>query len=76
MANNKPAYEARIGKIRAAVWENKGEKGVWYNVTVTRSYLDGNEWKDTPSFRPDDLLAVGKLADLAHTWCLEQRNAE
>lgn len=76
MANNKPAYEARIGKIRAAVWENCGEKGAWYNVTVTRSYLDGKAWKDTTSFRPGDLPAVRKLADLAHTWCLDNRNAE
>jgi len=76
MANNKPVYEARIGNVRAAVWENQGENGVWHNVTVTRSYLDGNEWKDAASYRPTDLLAVGKLADLAHTWCLEQRNAE
>jgi len=76
MEKNKPAYEARIGKIRAAVWKNQGKKGVWYNVTITRSYLDGKEWKDTSNFRPDDLFALAKLADRAHTWCLEQRNAE
>lgn len=73
MANDKPIHNVKIGSIRAAVWANEGKKGVWYNVTVTRSYHDGEAMQDTTSFGTGDLLAVSKAADLAHTWCLENR---
>jgi len=76
MAENKPVHTVRIGTTRASVWKNEGKKGTWFNVSVTRSYLDGNDWKETSQFRPDDLLVLAKVADLAHTWCVENRDAE
>ncbi|MCI0642564.1 MAG: hypothetical protein L0Y70_26090 [Gemmataceae bacterium] len=68
----KPAHEVRIGRIRATIWANENDNGVWYNVTLTRSYRDNEEWKSSASFGRDDLLVVAKAADLAHTWITSQ----
>lgn len=73
MAQERPAQEFRLGRIRAAVWLNQNGQGdAWYSVTVTRSYKDGDEWKDTTSYRRDDLPLVAKAADLAFAWIWNQ----
>jgi hypothetical protein len=70
--SRKPAHKLRDGAIEVAVWRNDGEKGAFYSVTASRSYKQGEEWKQTESFGQDDLLALAKLLDLAHTWILAQ----
>jgi len=32
----RPVHEIRLGRIRAALWENTTEKGTRHNVTVSR----------------------------------------
>lgn len=71
-AKKKPVHEVRLGRIRAAIWENETEQGTVHNVTLSRLYKDGDEWKDSTSFGRDDLLLLAKVADLAHTWVYEQ----
>ena len=66
-----PIQEVRIGSIKAAVWENKTDTGTRYNVTVSRIYKDGDQWKSTESFGRDDLLVLAKVVDQAHTWIFE-----
>jgi len=73
--NNKPAYEVRLGRVKAAVWANQGDNGVWYSVVISRLYKDGNEWKRAESFGRDDLPLVMKVADLVHTWIYEQQGS-
>ena len=68
----RPVYEVRLGRIKAAIWENETENGVRHNVTISRLYRDGEDWKDTTSFGRDDLLLVAKVADIAHTWIFRQ----
>lgn len=67
MEKKKPTSEVRIGKITGAIWENQSEKGTFYNVTFSRLYRDGKDWKKSDSFGRDDLLLLAKVADLAHT---------
>ncbi|HRA90453.1 MAG TPA: hypothetical protein PK992_20345 [Planctomycetaceae bacterium] len=69
---NKPAHEIRLGRIKAAIWENETQNGTRHNVKVTRLYKDGNTWKDSDSFGRDDLLVVAKVLDLAHSWIFQQ----
>lgn len=69
---NKPAHEIRLGRIKAVIWGNEGENGTRYNVTFTRLYKDDEGWKDSDSFGRDDLLLQAKVADLAHTWIVQQ----
>lgn len=74
----KPVHEIRVGRIRAAIWENDTQNGMRHNVTLTRLYRDDNEkWKDSTSFGRDDLPLVAKVADMAHTWifCHKQDDA-
>jgi hypothetical protein len=76
MALNKPAHEIRLGRIRAAIWENENaQEGIWYNVTVTRLYNDGGHWRDSPSFGRDDLPVVAKLMDMAYAWIWNRQTA-
>ncbi len=74
--NNKPVHEARLGRVKAAVWANTGESGVWYSVVFSRLYKEGDAWKRSDSFSRDDLPLVAKVADQVHTWIYEQQGAE
>ncbi len=67
----RPVHEIRLGRIKAAIWENETREGIRHNISLTRIYKDGNNWKDSTSFGRDDLPLLAKVADLAHTWVFE-----
>ena len=71
--NSKPAAELRIGTVKATVWENEIGRITQHNVTFSRIYPDGGQWKTTQSFRFVNLLSVAKLADQAHTLIAERK---
>ena len=71
----RPVREVRLGRIRAAIWENETQNGTRHNVTLSRLYKDGDDWKDSTSFGRDDLPLVAKVADLAHSWIFTQASA-
>jgi len=67
-----PVSKVRIGLISASIWENPTEKGTFYNVTFERRYRDGaGKWQSTHSYGLDDLLALAKVADQAHSKIVE-----
>ena len=41
---------------------------MWFNVKVTRLYKDGEQWRDTSTFRRDDLPVAAKVVDMAYAW--------
>ncbi|MDO8943172.1 MAG: hypothetical protein Q7U75_08295 [Desulfobacterales bacterium] len=67
-AKQQPAHEIRLGAVKATIWENQTTVGTRHNVTVSRIYKDGDEWKQTESFGRDDLQLLAKVVDQAHTW--------
>ena len=71
---NRPVHEIRLGRIKAAIWENDTQNGTRHNVTVSRLYKDGDAWKDSTSFGRDDLPLVAKVADQAHSWIFSHGN--
>ena len=71
-AKQKPVHEVRLGRIKAAIWANDTDNGTRHNVTITRLYKDGDEWKTSTSFGREELPLVAKVADLAHTWIFQQ----
>ena len=71
MANRKPVHEVRLGKIKAAIWSNETERGLRFNVTVSRIYKDGEEWKTSDSFGRDDLPLLIKVLDRAHDYMFD-----
>lgn len=73
---SKPAHKIRIGVLQVTIWKNQSDKGTWYTVIPSRSYKQDDAWKETDSFGFDDLLAVAKLLDQAHTWIMRQQQAD
>jgi hypothetical protein len=73
MDKKKPVHEIRLGKVRAAIWQNETEGGsIRHSVTFSRLYKEGENWRDSASFGRQELLLLVKVADLAHTY-LHQR---
>ena len=68
----RPVHELRMGRIRAAIWANETQNGTRHNVTVSRIYKDGDDWKDSTSFGRDDLPLLVKVADQCHDWIFQQ----
>jgi hypothetical protein len=69
---NRPVHSIRLRNVRASVWANQTEQGVFYSVKITRFYKDAEgNWKNSDGFGRDDLLLVAKAADMAHTWICE-----
>ena len=71
-AKQKPVHELRLGRIKAAIWANETDNGTRHNVTITRLYKDGDDWKTSTSFGREELPLVAKIADMAHTWIYQQ----
>jgi len=69
---SRPVHEVRMGRVKAAIWENETPNGTRHNVTVTRLYKDEDQWKDSSSFGRDDLPLVAKVVDQAHSWIFAQ----
>ncbi len=68
----KPVHEIRLGRIKAAIWRNETQNGSMFNVTISRLWKDGAQWRDSTSFGRDDLPLVAKVADVVHTWIFTQ----
>lgn len=72
-----PVKTLRLGRLKAAVWENSSDQRTYFNVTFTRSYLDEEKkWHDSDSFGRDDLLLLAKLADQTHTFICDRMSAQ
>jgi hypothetical protein len=69
MGKTKPTHEIKLGVIRATIWENATEdRDSWFNVTLSRRYRSGEEWKETSSLRRDDLPVAMMALDMAYRW--------
>lgn len=66
----------RHRNLKAAIWKNETDKGVIYNVTLTRSYRVEDQWHDSQSFSYSDLMNVVKLLFDTHTFITEVRLKE
>jgi hypothetical protein len=65
--DHRPAESLRYGALEASIWRNQGESGDYLNTTFSRSYKQGEDWKQTDSFREADLPTLSKLALDAHS---------
>lgn len=73
----KPVHEFRFGVVRAAIWKNSGaNQRAYFNVSLSRLYRVGEQWKETSSFGRDQLPLVAKAADMAFEWIWNQHLAE
>ena len=67
----RPVHEIRLGRVKAAIWENETQTGTRHNVTFQRIYKEGDDWRQSDSFGRDDLFLLMKVADMAHSWIYE-----
>lgn len=65
---NKPAAKFRLGYVSATVWKNDE----FYNVKLSRSYKDGDEWKDTDQLGSGDLMNAVRVLQRAEGFIADQ----
>jgi hypothetical protein len=71
---NKPVQQLRDGAIRAAIWANQGQENrTFYSVTISRTYKEGEEYRDSNSFSGADLLKLSRIAAKAYDAIAELR---
>lgn len=66
---NQPAAKFRIGYVTATVWLNNDK---FYSVVLSKSYKDGDEWKDTDQLGYGDLLNASKALERAEEYIAGQ----
>jgi len=64
--SKRPIEKLRSYPLQAAIWKNESDKGVFYSVTFSRSYKDGDEYRDVDSFSGTQLLQLSHLAAKAY----------
>jgi hypothetical protein len=71
---SQPVAKLRIGLLSGSIWQRVSQEGTFHAVSFERRYRDkeGN-WHTSHSFDTEDLLALSKLADQAHSRILELR---
>lgn len=68
MESKRPAYEVKIGRVRATIWPSEGKHGKRHSVVVTRSYQVDGDWKSSAYLDPSDLLLAAKALEEAEAW--------
>ena len=68
MAKSQPAAKFRLGYVTATVWRNDD----FFNTVLSKSYKDGDEWKDTDQLGTGDLLNAMKVLEQALHFICEQ----
>lgn len=66
----RPVSKIQLGRVQAAIWRNIDERGrPWYTTTIERRFkVEGSDdWKSSNGFSRDELLTLGKAANLANT---------
>lgn len=75
--SNEPAAKLRDGLLNATVWANQTSEGkTFYSTTLTRSYKQGEEWKQSDSLNTDDLLPAARLLQRAYDEILELKQGD
>jgi len=74
--NNPPAETIRDGALKATIWRNFGENGTFYSVELSRTYKQGDVYKDSHSFTGTEPIQIARLAHLAYTRIGELRQQD
>lgn len=63
----RPVETIRDGAIKAAIWRNDSENGVFHGVTFSRTFRNGEgNLADTSSYSGTQLLRLARLAEKAY----------
>jgi hypothetical protein len=78
MSDNRPAHKIRGSAgsgLTLTIWQHDSDKGHWYSATPSRSYKQGDEWKESNSYSQQDFLELAEMFREAHSWVKEQARA-
>ncbi len=71
---NQPVAKFRVGYVTATVWKNEGNGDKsFYNTVVSKSYRDGEEYKDTDQLSHGDVVCAIRALDRAEEWIAAQK---
>ena len=66
---NRPVETFRDGRLKATVWQNESEKGVYHSVSLAKIFEDqSGKLRETNSFSAGELLRVAELARESHAF--------
>ncbi len=46
---SRPAFVKQVGAVRTVVWANGNDERTFFNVSVTRRYREGDQFKESTS---------------------------
>ena len=49
---NQPANKVRVGYVTGTIWKNEANGKSFYAVNLSRSYKDGDDWKNSDQLAP------------------------
>ena len=70
-AKNKPVHQVRIGRVKAAIFEN-GDDAPRKVQFRTLYKNEEDQWRGSSSFAREDLPLLIKVADQVHSYLYEQ----
>lgn len=67
---NEPAAKFRLGFVTATVWKNDKH----HNVVLSKSYKDGDDYKDTDQLGAGDLMNAVRVLQRAESFISDQQS--
>lgn len=64
------------GGLKATIWKNDSKNGTFYSVEFSRTYKQGDVYKDSHSFSGTELLQLARLAHIAYDEIAELRQQD
>ena len=65
----------RDGSLKATIWHNEGENGVYFTTTLSKTFEQNGKLRDGQSFSGADLLRIAELARQAYKAIRQHRQA-
>ena len=66
----------KCGLIKATVQMRFTKGQIRFSLSLVRLYLDGDCWKESKRFGPDDIPVMRLVLDKAYAWIWIQRQAQ
>jgi len=76
MSTSKPVQEIRLGKVKAAIWANPNDQGVWHTVSLARLYTSDEGWRSSGSFGREDIPLLIRVLVSAYDWMYKSAATE
>ncbi len=78
--HRKPDETFRAGKISAKIWvkakpSDHGGTYPEFSIKIVKSFNDGQDWRETCYYFPDELPSLRYVVERAFSYCIDVSNA-